>query len=263
MSLTARIRRRLNPLHRLRDTRFGNWLLCELLNRDVSVPMPGIAFNVDVNIGAHLGYMLFPSSMEPGVTRVVRKALKYGKSNLFIDVGANFGYYTWLAQTIDPSIVCVAIDPEPRNCRRLRNTSQRSPGRTYVLEMAASSATGQATFHRDRSTGFRGKIGVMDDDDSQTLTVNTVTLDNLVDQFGIPDLVKIDVEGHEIEVLKGSPGLLESGTSFVIEVTETTRPEIIRLLEPRHRVVPVEPEDADLAHASYIFASPRDAAGWS
>jgi hypothetical protein len=56
------------------------------------------------------------------------------------------------------------------------------------------------------------------DDPITTRTVPCMTLDGMLDDYDIPDLVKIDTEGGEELVLKGAPGLLaERKTSWLIE----------------------------------------------
>src|SRR5262249_60695009 len=40
-------------------------------------------------------------------------------------------------------------------------------------------------------------------DETAAIEVNVVTLDSLIDEFGVPDYIKIDVEGFDLEVLRG------------------------------------------------------------
>ncbi len=49
-------------------------------------------------------------------------------------------------------------------------------------------------------------------------TVDSVTLDGLADEYGSPDLVKVDTEGHEPWVVLGGPKTFRRGRVFVIEI---------------------------------------------
>ncbi len=44
------------------------------------------------------------------------------------------------------------------------------------------------------------------------IEVQTTTLDNIIDEYGVPDFIKIDVEGYELEVIKGLTKLLDNTT---------------------------------------------------
>jgi FkbM family methyltransferase len=59
-----------------------------------------------------------------------------------------------------------------------------------------------------------------------TRQVECMTADTLAESYGLPDFVKVDTEGHELQVLRGAVGLLELGrTSWLIEFHD----------EPLHR----------------------------
>jgi FkbM family methyltransferase len=66
-----------------------------------------------------------------------------------------------------------------------------------------------------------------------TRTVPCVTLDTLAAELGHPDAVKVDTEGHEVQVLKGATGLLAGrGCKWIVEFhTAANRDECAAILE--------------------------------
>ena len=66
------------------------------------------------------------------------------------------------------------------------------------------------------------------------VAVEVTTLDRLIEAFGEPDFVKIDVEGFEDLVLQGATGLLEQSTPIVIVECNPDGPyrQVQALLEP-------------------------------
>ena len=55
---------------------------------------------------------------------------------------------------------------------------------------------------------------------SQTFRAPTITIDKMIDKFGAPDLIKIDVDGNEIEVLKGCKNILSENRKISIFLRE-------------------------------------------
>lgn len=133
------------------------------------------------------------------------------------DVGANVGYYTLLAShKVGPTGRVVAFEPLHVNVRvvqrhlrlnRLRNVS--------VHEVAVSDHDGRARFAPHASNAM-GKLS-----DSGTVEVATVSLDSLTNaaQLQDPNLIKIDVEGAEVGVLRGAAQLLGRARPAILLAT--------------------------------------------
>lgn len=127
--------------------------------------------------------------------------------DVFIDVGANHGYYSCLAASMGVHVV--AVEPEPGNLSfLLNNLSGNGFDDVEVLPLGLSDHAGIAQIFGDKDTAslipdWRGATC------AQTIPLNT--LDNLVGDrwHGQRLLVKIDVEGLEYQVLQGASGLLE------------------------------------------------------
>jgi FkbM family methyltransferase len=96
----------------------------------------------------------------------------------------------------------------------MRKQVQQSGGRVIFVQRAVSDKSGQQlTFYESELS----VLSSLDKDWSQSsrfrhwneagtvkeYTVETVRLDHLIGQFGVPDLIKIDVENHEEAVLRG------------------------------------------------------------
>jgi FkbM family methyltransferase len=134
-----------------------------------------------------------------------------GPGSLCFDVGANHGARTEVFLGLGARVV--AVEPQPRCSARLR--ARFGPNPDFALVRAAvGDAEGRATLHLGRSDlistlsphwlaqaktipelaeiGWEGEI-----------EVPVTTLDRLVDTHGTPDFCKIDVEGFELEVLRG------------------------------------------------------------
>lgn len=127
---------------------------------------------------------------------------------VFLDCGANIGLYTLFArdeaQKTGTSFRALAIEPDPINQSRLAFNLHASEADDVALApFAVGREEGQVRFIS--SVGNRGEARVADaDSDQDTINVPVRPLANLVAEHQLThiDVMKIDVEGHEIHVLE-------------------------------------------------------------
>ncbi len=129
--------------------------------------------------------------------------------DVVIDVGANIGFYSCLASAHGKHVL--AFEPSPRNLRFLyRNLWQNGYGNVEVFPMGLGSQCGLGLIH-----GFGGVASFVEGwGQSQgqfAQIVPLTTLDTMLrDRFhGDRMVIKIDVEGFELEVLRGATCLLQ------------------------------------------------------
>jgi FkbM family methyltransferase len=140
----------------------------------------------------------------------------------FLDVGANIGFYSLLASSVNAGAPVVAFEPHPVTSRRLReNAGINSSTNIRIREVAVGSATGAAMLTSD--LGERNRIDT--GGNGTSVQVSIVTLDGELIELNIDPasvaLVKIDTEGFEANVLAGARRLLDArpGPVWMVELT--------------------------------------------
>ena len=128
-------------------------------------------------------------------------------STIFIDIGANVGYYSLLAAQMITTGRVYSFEPVSATYKKLlQNISLNDFSSIYCEQVAISNFTGQATvfLSADENTGMSG-LQSAKNFSGKTEIINCITLDEAQVNFNIPkiDLIKIDVEGSEVTVLKG------------------------------------------------------------
>jgi FkbM family methyltransferase len=145
-------------------------------------------------------------------------------SGTFVDVGANLGTYSIIADLLGHRVV--AFEPHPVVAGELRSTL---PGQ-IVHELGLSNATGTARFYIPRTVdgsdiSTRGSLdaGAHRDHEQREVVVVTCPLDDLdIDDVR---LIKIDVEGHELQVLEGATATIRrERPCVVVEIEEHRAP---------------------------------------
>jgi FkbM family methyltransferase len=144
----------------------------------------------------------------------------------FIDVGANIGTQTVYAMRSGKFCGVIAVEPEPHNLDLLRRNVAINglTDKVHVVAAAASSSNSQATLTRDRKNfGAHSIHPNWSGTPGTAVTVETRKIDDILESLNIaPEdigLVWIDVEGHEIDALRGMQRLRAALVPIVSEVS--------------------------------------------
>jgi FkbM family methyltransferase len=135
-----------------------------------------------------------------------------GPNDLAFDIGAHVGDRVRTWRQLHAKVV--AIDPQPVMADVLRRLFRKDGG-VCIEQVAVGATMGRATLHvntasptlstlssqwmREVQTDARFRSTRWD----ETVEVEVTTLDALISRHGVPRFCKIDVEGFELEVLKG------------------------------------------------------------
>lgn len=140
------------------------------------------------------------------------------------DIGANVGSWTARALQINPALEIHCFEPSHSTFETL--LANQFPSNVICNNFGLSSAPAEAQLHifKDgaginslyRRQGLEG-IGLQPQAQQESIRLETV--DRYIRMHGIEqvDLVKVDVEGHELEVFKGMLGLIKSGQVKMIQ----------------------------------------------
>ena len=143
-------------------------------------------------------------------------------ASVFYDLGANVGYYAFLAsQRIETGRI-YSFEPIPRNIEIFSKHLELNKGkiRNDIISLeplAVSDSEKEVVFSNDPSE-VEGNTYVKDR--AQGIKVKSYSIDGLVKKgFMLPDIIKIDVEGAEYDVLKGAIDTLRSARPNILLAT--------------------------------------------
>lgn len=171
----------------------------------LSVTVEGSKLNVLKNHWASimLGYY------EPHTLETFKQLLS--KEKTFIDIGANIGLFSSIALSSGANVI--AFEPHPRIRKILESNVVKRGAKVYPFALSDENA--EVKLFLSDEVGSHSLSLETDD----YVTVKAMPLDSII--TGKVDVIKIDVEGAEIKVLKGMKNLLKNHKpDLIIEVEE-------------------------------------------
>lgn len=169
-----------------------------------------------------------------GEAELVRRCLDAFVANggqtpfVAFDVGANLGEWSEMAMAAAAArgvkLRAELFEPAPGAIKRLEQGTAARPCAT-LHRQAVSSAPGTATLHIVSETGGTNSLEPNDDPGVTSLAVPVTTIDAVREALGLETihLIKIDAEGHDLEVLKGLSGALADRAIWAVQFEYSAR----------------------------------------
>lgn len=181
---------------------------------------------------------------EPETEMVFKEMAK--SSKLFLDVGANIGYFSFLVKQMSPQSKVYSFEPLPQNILAYqKNRELNNFSLMFLQELCVADKAGDTEFliPPSEESGW-GRMAHRDLFSGEKIKRQVVTLDEFCEQNQLTtvDFIKIDVEGYEFKVLQGAQKLIETQRPRIcIELNEpclldtgTSGEEIFRFFKDRN-----------------------------
>ena len=138
---------------------------------------------------------------------IIENVLK--ESMKVFDIGANIGYYVLLQNNkIGKKGKVIAIEPSPNNIKLLKkniSVNNLAKGKVTIIEGAVSNFNGnkkfylsnQSNLHTFHKNGSANRFLT-----GSTINVKVFRLSKIIKENYCPDFIRMDIEGHEVEILK-------------------------------------------------------------
>jgi FkbM family methyltransferase len=195
-----------------RPYEFNSQSLFVVYNRDVGALI--------VDVSRYYGYA-WKYKGEEEVVKLLRCLLKVLRQGVFVDVGAYVGFYTVLAAKHGWRVV--AFEPNPINLILLRyNIALHGVGdRVVIVDKVAGDAHGYARFSLSTSPSESSFTKYLRDElKLLNVDVEVVTIDSVLKSIGVKDVeslvIKVDVEGFGLRVLRGAAKTIERFRPFIL-----------------------------------------------
>ena len=190
-----------------------------------------------------------------------------------IDVGANVGQFSRASLGRWPTSRVIAFEPLPSAAEPLRRMLAAMGRRHAVHQLALGAKTGESLFRQHRYSLSSSVLAVAERsrghhwaDEKASITVPMARLDDVLTDVPLdrPLVIKIDVQGYEMEVLAGATAVLDNADCLVVEHAfeefyegQAQVAEVMEYLRSSgwdfHRVVDIRREGGVIVEADVVY----------
>lgn len=153
--------------------------------------------------------------------------------NLIFDIGANVGDFTYVYSKSCSKVI--SVEPQKELYSYLKNRFKNNK-KVIVENVGVSNKLGHLRMYIDNKNKAMGSFNKdwnksWGNEVDNSYFVKVITLDKLIEKYGLPDYIKIDVEGYEYVVLQG----LSHKTKYLsFEFHNKVLPDVINRIELLH-----------------------------
>lgn len=154
------------------------------------------------------------------------------------DIGANIGFYTCLfASLVGEAGRVVAFEPASHTAAFLRDNIalNHATNRVIVVGKAIGNTISRQQIFFHTADMAEGTASLREKPRSESEWVDVDTLDNLFRTLPTPDLVKIDVEGYQVELLAGGEKFFAHHSPMIMAELKDSDPNQFRAVESKFR----------------------------
>ena len=172
-----------------------------------------------------LGILNYKTDKQSGEDYFLRYELKCPNEAVVFDVGANIGDYSLSLMRLNEKLNIYAFEPHPITYRQLDKNTQLFDIKIFNIGIGAKEGSlvlydYESNDGSEHASLYKDVIEQLHKGQSVEHKVNVITLDQFALQHDINKiyLLKIDTEGHELEVLKGAKKLLQEERISMIQL---------------------------------------------
>ena len=185
--------------------------------------------------GSQRPFVNFADSISIWVAKEVLSGRSYPRiegfhPQLIFDIGANVGAASMFFKANYPDAKIVAFEPHPESYKLLEENVGALPGVT-IRQQAVSNVAGRAKLFHSQI----GPCGYTLQGGESSIEIEKVYFPSVIEEFGVPDCLKVDTEGHEVEILSSVHQRIRDGIQVIyIEYHTEADRRTIDVLLPDH-----------------------------
>ncbi len=168
---------------------------------------------------------------------LVLKFRQKGQRAVFLDIGSHGALYSVVLNKYVNFDRIIAFEPEPVGVAQITANAMMNDiwDKLEIIQKAVSSSRGVSKFvvAHESNRGQSRLVGSHSHDFENIIDVDVISVDEFLKESNALLIAKIDVEGHEIEVIKGMKNTIRSNYIIIqVEINDFLSDAVEKLLEP-------------------------------
>jgi FkbM family methyltransferase len=152
-------------------------------------------------------YAAYKAYTDRAERKLLRKVLFPGAA--VVDAGANIGIYSqFLSRCVGPSGVVHSFEPSPENFKRLRSATCKLAN-VHAFQAAVGEHSGKSELYISDKLNVDHRTYPAEPSSRRTIPIEMVALDDYFKAGERVDLIKMDIQGYELHVLRGAKRVLQ------------------------------------------------------
>jgi FkbM family methyltransferase len=142
------------------------------------------------------------------------------KCDVIMDIGANSGTWSVIAKQIFPKAKCYLFEAQVEMEEKLKSFCEKHLNSSYFMQaLGATSEKRTFTIWEDLQGSSFLPNGKVETKEQRHLSI--VSLDEFIirEKLEIPDLIKLDTQGFELEILKGAESIMGKTEVIILETS--------------------------------------------
>ena len=163
-------------------------------------------------------YAAYKACADYAERQLLRQILVPG--DVAVDAGANIGIYSqFLARCVGPAGAVYSFEPAPENFERLR-AAARGFSNMHILQAAVGERSRKAELYVSDSLNVDHRTYLTPNSTRRSVQIEMVALDDYFNPGQRANLIKMDVQGYELQALRGAERVLADnpGVKLLLEL---------------------------------------------
>jgi FkbM family methyltransferase len=187
-------------------------------------------------------------------TDLILKDRLINPNQIVLDIGANIGYYALMeAKTVGPNGKVYAVEPVPKNFKVLKeNVEMNELNNVELFNIALGDKDCITKMHvSTKSNWSRIAKKNIPDKIEETISVEMTTVDKFIKNKKVPTFIRMDVEGYEVNILKGMQKLIKQKN---LDIFVEFHPQLISIADIKYFFENLEGNQFQI---KYYFMNPH------
>ena len=153
------------------------------------------------------------------------KKFSQKKKIFLLDCGCNYGFYSFFTASLSYKNSVIAVEASLKTADDFKKNIVLNNFKNIILKNSAVSDTdGETVIFNESKNDWESSLNHSKFEDTKETNVKTIKIDTILSDYNLTDyflFIKLDIEGHELQAIKGSTNIIQKyDPIFIIELSK-------------------------------------------